>query len=442
MFLMILLKRYVKRFLISVYSGSAKRFLKNNPKLNLVGVSGSVGKTSTKLAITKILREDDFKVLVHEGAYNDPFATIFVLLDVPYPDINNPVQLIRAFLKLRRKSRTKVEFDYAVLELGTDTPGEMRQFGKFLSLDICIITAITPEHMINFKSFNDVAREEIEVCKYSKKIIAGKDLIPREWQRAIEESGVDIVWFGTAPSSDYSVKVGELVDVGLRTKRELTVKTPHDGSIKVRTSLLHLHSGYIVAAAIATADICSVGLVVCSSALEDMEAPKGRGRLIPGKKGSIIIDDSYNNVGANVSIASLDLLYDFDTRRRIVVLGGINELSEDLEQETHTQVALHLKEKKLEEVVLIGSLAKKYYKPILVTSDIKFRWFSNPYKAGNYLQDKLVAGMVILVKGSQNGIYSEEAIKPLLQDPRDANQLVRQSEEWLEKKKKSFGIRD
>jgi UDP-N-acetylmuramyl pentapeptide synthase len=103
-------------------------------------------------------------------------------------------------------------------------------------------------------------------------------------------------------------------------------------------------------------------------------------------------------------------------------------------------VALHLKKKKLEEVVLIGHLAKTYYKPVLETEGITFKVFANPYKAGDYLQNKLVAGMVVLVKGSQNGIYSEEAIKPLLQSEKDSSLLVRQSEEWLVKKRKSFGL--
>jgi UDP-N-acetylmuramyl pentapeptide synthase len=161
--------------------------------------------------------------------------------------------------------------------------------------------------------------------------------------------------------------------------------------------------------------------------------------LLSGLRGSVIIDDSYNNVGANVSIAALDLLYEFNAKRKIAVLGGINEMSEDLEREAHSEVAFHIKKKKLQEVVLIGSLAKKYYAPILKTSGVKFKWFSNPYRAGNYLEAEVVAGMVILVKGSQNGIYSEEVIPFILKDKEDIKQLVRQSEGWVKKKRESFG---
>ena len=95
--------------------------------------------------------------------------------------------------------------------------------------------------------------------------------------------------------------------------------------------------------------------------------------------------------------------------------------------------------KKLQEVVLIGSLAKKYYIPILKTAGVKYRWFANPYRAGNYLEGEVVAGMAVLVKGSQNGIYSEEVIPFILKDKTDIKELVRQSESWSKKKRESFG---
>jgi len=432
-------KKYIKRAFISLYSPAVKRFLKRNAELKLVGVSGSVGKTSTKFAIAEVLRLEGKKVLVHEGAYNDPLTAIFVILGVPYPNINNPLEMLGCFFKLRKASGAKVDIDTVLLELGTDMPGEMRQFGKYLKLDACVITAITPEHMVNFKSLDDVAKEELEVLSYSKRVIVCRDLVSKDIQKKILDSGVDNVWFGTASSNEAMVRVGSLIDIGLKTKRQVLVKLG-GVEIAIRSSLLHLHSGFVMAAALLVGRELGVNLNLAGVALESLSPAAGRGFLIAGKKGSVIIDDSYNNVGANVSIASLDLLYEFNTRRRIAVMGGINELSDNLEREAHTQVALHLNKKKLEEVILIGSLAKTYYKPILETTGIPFKVFNNPYKAGNYLQGKLVAGMVVLVKGSQNGIYSEEAIKPLLQSGKDEALLVRQSTEWLEKKRKCFGL--
>lgn len=433
------LKKYVKRVFISIYSPYVRKFLKKNDHVSVLGVSGSVGKTSTKLAISNIISESGKKVLVHSGAYNDPLTSIFVLLGEEYPDVHNPISMLKAIVKVRRASKKDLDYDYVVLEIGTDAPGEVKQAGKFVKLDYCVITAITSEHMVNFKSFDQMAREELEVLQYSKKIIACRDLINKKYQSLIEESSSCVQWYGTSSSNQVSVRAKGLVDIGLKTKREVFVR--HSGrETRLTLALLHLHSGFIAAAGILIGEQLSLNEADVVRALQVLEPAPGRGKLIAGKKGSIIIDDSYNNVGANVSIASLDLLYEFNTRRRIVILGGINELGEDLEREAHTQVALHLNKKKLEEVIIIGKLAKTYYKPVLLTNGIKFKYFANPYKAGNYMQSKLVAGMVVLVKGSQNGIYSEEAVPPLLQDPKDINLLVRQSDYWLEKKKKSFGL--
>ncbi len=432
-------KKHVKWLCISLYSPAVKKFLRNNPKITLIGVSGSVGKTSTKFAVAESLKASGKEVLIHEGAYNDPLSSIFVLMEQPYPNINSLLALIRAYFSLQKAKKREAQFDFAVLELGTDMPGEMRQFAKYLELDICVICAITPEHMVNFSNVEEVSNEELEVLKYSKKIIACKDLIPKKYQHQIEKSGLGFEWYGTAKGNHVSVSSGGLVDVGLKTKREISLRLG-GGEVRVRSGLLHLHSGFVMGAAVCVANSLGLDLGGIARALETVGPAPGRGRLLAGRRGSIIIDDSYNNVGANVSIASLDLLYEFNTRRRIAILGGINETGERLEREAHTEVALHLNKKKLEEVILIGRLAKTYYKPILETSDIKYKYFSTPYKAGDYLQHKLVAGMVVLVKGSQNGIYSEEAIKPLLQDINDEKLLVRQSATWIAKKLKSFGL--
>lgn len=431
-------KARTKKVVITLYSPAVRKFMVNNPGVKVIGVSGSIAKTSTKFAINSVLESAGYRTLLHKGAYNDPLASIFVILGEEYPNINNPLEIAKAFFRLRTASKKQLGVDFIVLEIGTDAPGEIRQFGKFLELDICVLTALTPEHMVNFKDFNEVAKEELEVLKYSKLVLANKDLIPRKYQSELKEKGS--LWFTYGNGeAEAKVRIGGLVDVGLKTRREVSVSFGKD-KVKLKSYLLHAHSGYVLAGALLVARQLGISLVSAVSGLEALSPAPGRGVLLPGKKGSIIIDDSYNNVGANVSIASLNLLYEFNTRRRIAVLGGINEMSKELEQEAHTEVALQLNKKKLEEVVLIGTLAKKYYKPILETSEIRFKWFANPYKAGNYLQDRLVAGTVVLVKGSQNGIYSEEAIKPILQDPKDSARLVRQSAGWLDKKSKSFGL--
>ena len=63
----------------------------------------------------------------------------------------------------------------------------------------------------------------------------------------------------------------------------------------------------------------------------------------------------------------------------------------------------------------------------------------NPYDAGVYVAHKLERGAVVLAKGSQNGVFAEEALKFLLAEPADAARLVRQSPSWLSRKARQFG---
>ena len=70
-------RKWAKRFWITLYSKSVRKFRANNMNMKLVGVSGSVGKTSTKFALKAALDNGKNRVLVHEGSYNDPLASLF-----------------------------------------------------------------------------------------------------------------------------------------------------------------------------------------------------------------------------------------------------------------------------------------------------------------------------------------------------------------------------
>jgi UDP-N-acetylmuramyl pentapeptide synthase len=75
----------------------------------------------------------------------------------------------------------KYPYHIVVVELGSDAPGQMAEFGKYLTADIGVLTAIVPEHMANFANLDAVAAEELEIRKFCTKIFANKDLISPEY---------------------------------------------------------------------------------------------------------------------------------------------------------------------------------------------------------------------------------------------------------------------
>ena len=97
----------------------------------------------------------------------------------------------------------------------------------------------------------------------------------------------------------------------------------------------------------------------------------------------------------------------------------------------------------LDLLVTLGADANIYLGTAAVAAGLdkaKLHSFRSPYEAGEWLSKAIKKGDTILVKGSQNGVFAEEAIKPLLADPSDSAKLVRQSPVWLARKAKQFGV--
>jgi UDP-N-acetylmuramoyl-tripeptide--D-alanyl-D-alanine ligase len=172
---------------------------------------------------------------------------------------------------------------------------------------------------------------------------------------------------------------------------------------------------------------------VLAKKLSHITPEKGRMNPLSGMNGSLIIDDSYNSNPESAK-AALAVLGEY-TGRKIAVLGSMNELG-DYAEKGHAEVALEAT-KIADIVVTIGDLAAKYLYPVLTKKmNNKFiQKFDNSQVAGEYLRDIVQAGDTVLVKGSQNGVFAEEAIKPILIKPEDAPELlVRQGAMWQNKK--------
>jgi UDP-N-acetylmuramoyl-tripeptide--D-alanyl-D-alanine ligase len=159
-------------------------------------------------------------------------------------------------------------------------------------------------------------------------------------------------------------------------------------------------------------------------------------QILPGIKDSVVIDDTYNASPLAVK-AALDVLYAAKAKQRIAILGSMNELGA-YSRQAHDEVGDYCDARKLDLVVTIGHDAKRWLAPAARRQGCTVQSFMNPHEAGAYVSGKLRKGGVVLAKGSQNGVFAEEALKPLLADPTDQAKLVRQSPAWLTKKSQRF----
>jgi len=158
--------------------------------------------------------------------------------------------------------------------------------------------------------------------------------------------------------------------------------------------------------------------------------------ILRGMNDAIIIDDSYNSSPLAVESA-LRTLYQLNVPQRIAVLGSMNELG-DMSEAAHVEVGKFCTPSELDLVITVGEEAAKYLAPAAEANGCKVVKFKNALEAGSYVHQALEQGGAVLFKGSQGGIYLEEAIKVILHATADQEQLVRQSPAWLEKKRKFF----
>lgn len=401
--------------------------LRRRHSFKVVAVAGSVGKTSTKLAVANLLGQT-LRVRHQTGNYNDRITVPLVLFDKKEPSLLNLFAWIRLFGELQASVHHPYPYDVVVVELGTDGPGQMEQFA-YLKPDITVLTAITPEHMEYFGTLDAVASEEMEIFDYSKKVLVNGDDIPG-------------VYLGGREFAEYSLVTNVAHNYYAEPSKEslegqtLRLEFPSGKMVSDIHFVGHQGAKFAVAAA-AAADMLGVAHRDIIDGLQRLEAFAGRMQILFGKEGSRIIDDTYNATPIAVK-AALDVLYAHKAPQRIAILGSMNELG-DFAHEAHTEVGDYCDVKKLDMVVTVGHDAERWLAPAAERAGCTVHSFKSPYDAGEFVLKQLKKGAVVLAKGSQNGVFTEEAVKILLEHPADSEKLVRQSPFWLKVKAKQFG---
>lgn len=400
--------------------------MRSKHQFQVVAVGGSVGKTSTKLAIAKTLSASK-RVIYQDGNYNDRLTVPLVLFGHIEPGIFNIFAWMGILADNHRQLKRDYPFDIAVLEIGTDAPGQMEKFA-YLKPDLYVLTAIAEEHMEYFKSLDDVAKEELQPIKCSNKTLLNLDDTNPKYLPVEPYMG-----YGFKHNADYKVVNAEARGL---MGQHLEISMPNGKRINVEVSSLGRQGAKLALAAGAVADQLGFDPSAVIKGLQNIKPVSGRMQILQGILGSTLIDDSYNASPIAVK-AALDVLYQADSQQRIAILGTMNEMGAGSPQ-MHTEVGEYCDSSKLQLVVTIGDHAKKYLAPAATQNGCTVKSFTSPYDAGEYVKKQLQQGAVVLAKGSQNGVFAEEALKLLLADKQDASKLVRQSQHWLGVKASQF----
>jgi len=401
------MKKLAKAVVAAVLGYQVRRLRRKND-FKIVAVAGSIGKTSTKLAIAQVLRAG-FRVRYQQGNYNDPVTVPLIFFGEQEPSLYNPLAWLAVFWRNQKQLGKPYPYDVVVVELGSDKPGDIQKFAAYIEAEIGVVTGITPEHMQFFGTIDEVAKEELSITSFSSLVLINQDLCGEKYLKSLS----NLLTYSLERSADFTIK-----------------------STGINVSGMSWAEQYSQLAAAAVGAKMGLTRERIKQGLNDVKPFAGRMRNLKGINGSTIIDDSYNASPEAVKLA-LDSLYQMKAPQKIAVLGSMNEMGAYSKQ-AHQEVGEYCDPAQLNLVVTIGADAKEFLAPAAESKGCQVKSFDSPYVAGEFLKDQVQKDALILVKGSQNGVFAEEAIKSLLADPADAAQLVRQSAEWLRIKQRSF----
>lgn len=416
-----MLKKTGKSLLSLILEAQVKTLLRKNP-VQVIAVAGSVGKTSTKTAIAKSIGRYR-RVRFQDGNYNDRLTVPLIFFDQKEPSIFDLVGWLKLIASNYKTIKQSYPFDVVVVELGTDAPGQIKQF-SYLNPDLLVLTSIAPEHMENFKTVDSVAREELSMNRSAKVVLINTDDCELQYIEGHEYKS-----YGLGGSPDF-----RLVDLELNgiEGTSATLIWPDGEANTLALRLAGRQGAKIALAAIASANLLGIERDDCVKMASELKPVNGRMNRLDGINDSIIIDDTYNS-SPSAAIAALDVLYATEAKKRIALLGSMNELG-DYSKEAHESVGSYCDPKQVDLVLTLGREANELLAPAARAKGCKVESFDSPVKSAEYLKAQLTNKTVLLAKGSQNGVFAEEAIKPLLKNPMDASKLVRQSAYWLSKK--------
>jgi UDP-N-acetylmuramoyl-tripeptide--D-alanyl-D-alanine ligase len=420
------MKRFFRAIVISILARQV-RSLRARHHFKIIGVVGGIGKTSTKTAIAQSLGKT-LRVRYQEGNYNDIVSVPLIFFGHSMPSLLNPFAWLRVFINNAQQIRGKYPFDVVVVELGTDRLGQIAAFQKYLKLDYAVVTAIVPEHMEYLGDMQSVAREELSVADYSKKLMYNADLVAREYRQPLQ----DAISYGIKQPAGY--RLANAYHSAGKPERDITYKGKaflhfnHEVASEIQL--------YSVLAAVAVGNELGLTPAQILGGIAAIGPVSGRLRLLRGIRSSIIIDDTYNALPDAVK-AGLQTLYGLKAPQKVAILGNMNQLGA-MSPQAHTEIGELCDPAQLDLVITIGSDANVYLAPAAAAKGCAVQSFNTPYEAGKYLQSRIEHGAIILAKGSQDNVFAEEAVKLLLANPEDASKLVRQSAYWLKRKRKSF----
>lgn len=383
----------------------AAAYYRSQFSMPLIGITGSVGKTTTKEMIAAALSTRK-KVLKTKGNMNSQVGLPLMMFEL------------------------EEDMDVAVIEMGMSEVGEMHRLSIVAKPDMAVMTNIGVSHIGQLGSKENIRKEKLniidefagdnpiyvngddallgEIKDFVDMARQGKE-VPRELfdgDTCKKLGEIQVVEFGTSEKCMYHGE--DIKTVGENTHFTYVSES---GREEVVLSVLGNHNVNNAVVALAIAEKLGIQPSVAKEGLAEYQPIDKRGQVFESN-GVKIVDDTYNASPDSMKSGADMLLAMQDLNRKILVLADVLELGE-VSRECHYEVGISLAMKQLDAVICVGTEAKAICEGIKDnTSAILTRHFENKEQAIVFLKEYVKEGDGILVKGSR-GMHMEEVVEAL-----------------------------
>jgi UDP-N-acetylmuramoyl-tripeptide--D-alanyl-D-alanine ligase len=351
--------------------------------LPIVGVTGSVGKTSTREMIAAALSAK-YKTFKTKKNLNGQIGVPITLSNLSNTD------------------------EIAVLEMGISEENEMEKLVEMVRPDVAVITNIGIAHIEQLGSKENIRNEKLKII--DKMFDCGKVFLNADDDMLLElkdKLKQDIIYYGLNNKAQYYAK-----DIDTASGFPEFIAVCRGTEIKVKLSVIGKHNVQNAMVALAVADCYGVFLKDAVKEIENYKGAAGRGKILY-KNDIIIIDDVYN-ASPDSMISGLNSLLDIQIAgKKIAVLADMKELGAESIR-YHREIGEYIADKNIDILICIGELAKE----IAVSAKsnpkdtIDIQMFASNILAIKYLKDNIKGGDAVWIKGS-NSMKLNEIIESL-----------------------------
>lgn len=432
---------HMKRKILQIILRLLARLVIARYKPIIIGITGSVGKTTSKEAISaiiggrlrvgKTIQNNNnevgvpLTVLGADGGERSIVKWLFIVARV----------ICLVVIKDKRYPEA------LVVEMAADRPGDLEYLVKIAPPQIGVITAVGRAHLEFFKTTRKLVQEKqtLITCLPVEgfAILNSDDAEVIAMQNKTRARALTYGFNEKAMLRAVEIFVGSEEVEGHLKLTGIYFKIMYKGSTVPVFLPCILGRQHIYAALAGAAAGIGVGmnLVEVSERMHYYDTPPGRMRIIEGIKHTTLIDDTYNS-SPTAAIAAVETLADapcLKSARRFAVLGDMLELGPHTEIE-HRELGKKVEELGIEYLYTVGERAKFIAQAASFAGmkEDSILMFADAFAAGKMLQEKIKQGDLLLIKGSQ-GIRMEKITRELMAEPLHAEHLLcRQYGHWID----------